>query len=202
MSISYFSFCVGVTTFLGCQDPPPLPDEQIVKMLSVDEFKEERVQIVKQGAAILPSLKAILQSPERYEQLVVVRVLVVLRELGDTAKPLRPLVRRQLLADSSSLRFRAIEALVSLGSSKDVPAIVAMLHDPYGPVRYQAVVALGKLGDDEVALLALEIWHKRVAKADKTRKNQWLYGMHKEIEKAKIAISQRINKKKGADKGK
>lgn len=145
------------------------------------------------GDAVLPVVREVLSEPEGLTTHETHRALILVRLVDRPYPPLRSVLPPFLQAEEWQMRLRAVEALGAIGGSQDAPALVSMLYDPHHAVRYHAARALGKLGD-ESALLALAIWEKQVATADKRRalQEQWLTGsMAEAINKAKKAIRQR-----------
>lgn len=190
--------CSGGASIVQADEDDQL-EERIRKLLIVEDDLTGRYrrELLGYGDRALPVLRKILSSPpgNAIDEYRVSRALTILADIGGNASKLRPEVQRKFLSESASIRWRAVEALASIGSSKDVPILVGMLYDYDSTVRYQAARALGKLGDGSV-LPALEIWQKQAAETDKLRplEDKWLTdSMLKILEEAETAIKHRNN---------
>jgi HEAT repeat protein len=194
-----FSVIACLTSF-GCEPSSKniqTVEQRISLLLIAEEFDNEiRDEILSYGDRAMSVIEDILSSRQNDEidELRVSRALNILSHFGSGAQKLHPLVLKQLVAENALVRNSAVYALASIGSSKDVPIVVAMLYDPDKSVRRGAVRVLGNFGD-ESAILAIEVWQKQAIDADRDRalQEKWFIGsMTKAVDESKAAIKQRI----------
>ena len=176
-------------------------ESRINNLLMLEDYQPEGPNIrdiLQYGDRAIPVLRKILSAPQEsdLDSLRASKALIIVAEMGDSASEFSPVVRRQLLAPTTLVRVRAVEALAAIGSVHDTPVFVAMLNDPDIDVRRESIQALGKLGDQS-SLLALEIWRKRAAEADKTRPvSQKLLrsAIPRYVDEAQTSIRKRLSK--------
>lgn len=195
-------FVIGVllvtSTVFGATDPSA---DQATAEKDVRTYVGQRYKdyvnphpVTVHGDAVLPVVEELLAAPGNLSTLEISKLLAIIRRVNSPYPPLRPHVLPYLLSAEDNIRWRAVMALTVIGAKEDAPALVALLWDPDFSVRAMAVRALGALGE-ESALLALEIWQKQVAEADRERppERRWLYPqMLEDIRQAKEEIQGRI----------
>ena len=170
---------------------------RVIELLSSQEFKEERREILSLGERAYPTLTKVLSSPQQYGALRVKRALIILRDLQGDTKPFIEHVKNLSFSEDETIRYRAVMALEAVGGTDDVPDLVRMLSDDSEPIRVQSIVALGKLGDLS-SLEVLRAWMKQAEFADKSRnpKDKWVTRrVVKAIDQATELIQQRQKSK-------
>lgn len=126
--------------------PPTAPAEsdlraRLALLLSGEEFKEDRVEILRMGKPAVRILGEMLTDGITSD-IVAARALMLLAEMGVDAEALRHVLPTYLLRSDNFVRLNAVRTMGKLDAAFYVPSYVAMLDDSYEPVQRSSIEVL------------------------------------------------------------
>jgi HEAT repeat protein len=134
-----------------------VPDISTVRhMLRVDEFKQERADLIALGAKTFPAYEQILKDPKAGRD-EISRIFGVLSAVNADRNQFLEHAIAGLTSSDTVVRLSAVALLGQIGSERDVAPVVALLSDETWEVSFAAAKTLAAIGDRR-ALAAMNVW--------------------------------------------
>jgi hypothetical protein len=174
------TIALPVVVFLACvacavaaEQTNELPGKELIWQLipkSCDgPFGAQAEQNIKRaiaiGPAVLPVLAELLREQAGDESnaapLMVSRIIVMAQQVKGDQEPIRVVLRDLLRHPDVYVRKYAVQGLAEMGTGADCAFLLPVLRDPSEVIRVNAALALGRIGDEDVAARIAEILAQR-----------------------------------------